>query len=377
MKGKAIIPLALGLCIGLVAIKFVVDTVKKAQATGTPKETITVVRAASDINVGEEFLPELLEEVDVVPNGLVPANERVNSMADLKDRVAAKTIPQGAAVLRTMLAPEGTKPGMVARVPQGYRAFSVPITETSAVAFQFKPGDWVDVIVVMDIKSAGRKTETISEVILQNIQVIAVGRSQSSRATTGDEKAKAAKSATLLVPESEVPKLHLARTRGTIALALRGDDGVTTPANANARLTELFTSVAMDLGEEPEADPAPAPQIQVVRAKEPEPYAVTIYAGVSGRPGVRVERLTFENEQSRRLLDSRKGPISGSRSLMAGRTSAWPVAVSGSPAGGTDPSQTTTNADEPTVWNEDEPIASNEDEPIGGIEDQPTIGNED
>ncbi len=37
MKGKAIIPLVLGLCIGLVAIKFVVDAVKKAKATGAPK----------------------------------------------------------------------------------------------------------------------------------------------------------------------------------------------------------------------------------------------------------------------------------------------------------------------------------------------------
>jgi len=184
MKGKAIIPLVLGLCIGLVAIKLVVDTVKKAQASGKPKETVTVVRAAADINVGAEFVPELLEEVEVIPSGLVPANERVGSISDLEGRVAMKTIPQGSAVLKTMLAPEGTKPGMVARVPPGYRAFSVPISETSAVAFQFRPGDWVDVIVVMDIRSDGRKTETISEVILQNIQVIAVGRSQSSRATT-------------------------------------------------------------------------------------------------------------------------------------------------------------------------------------------------
>ena len=42
MKGKAIIPLVLGLCIGLVAIKFVVDTVNKAEATGKPKETVLI-----------------------------------------------------------------------------------------------------------------------------------------------------------------------------------------------------------------------------------------------------------------------------------------------------------------------------------------------
>jgi len=350
MKGKAIIPLVLGLCIGLVAIKLVVDTVKKAQASGKPKETVTVVRAAADINVGAEFVPELLEEVEVIPSGLVPANERVGSIADLEGRVAMKTIPQGSAVLKTMLAPEGTKPGMVARVPPGYRAFSVPISETSAVAFQFRPGDWVDVIVVMDIRSAGRKTETISEVILQNIQVIAVGRSQSSRATTGNQKAKAAKSATLLVPEAEVPRLHLARTRGTIALALRGDDGITTASNASANLRNLFGTAEIDDQDEPA--PTPTPQPRIVQAKKPEPYGVTVYAGISGRPGAQIRRFTFESGESRRLLDYRKGPVSGVRTLMSSQSTAGPSSNPGA-------SQAKQDDDDPVASTDDEPNIRN------------------
>ena len=349
MKGKAIIPLVVGLCIGLVAIKFVVDAVREAQATGTPKETVTVVRAAADINVGEEFSPDLLEEVEVIPSGLVPANQRVGSIADLEGRVAVKTIPQGAAVLKTMLAPEGTKPGMVARVPRGFRAFSVPISETSAVAFQFRPGDWVDVIVVMDIKGAGRRTETISEVILQNIQVIAVGRSQSSRATTGNQKAKAAKSATLLVPEMEVPKLHLARTRGTIALALRGDDGMTTPHGARAALSDLFTLPASSKADEP--TPVPAPRIEIVQVTKPEPYPVTIYAGLSGRLGVHVQRLTFESERSRRLLAFQRGRINGQRAVMTSQSASRPTPQSDPPTDGSEASQV--DDDEPNDRNED------------------------
>lgn len=363
MKGKAIIPLVLGLGIGLVAIKFVVDTVKKAQASGAPKDTVTVVRAASDIDIGEEFKPELLEEVEIVPNSLIPSNERVKSIKSLTDRVAAKSIPRGAAVLQTMLAPEGTKPGMVARVPPGYRAFSVPISETSAVAFQFKPGDWVDVIVVMDIKQGGRKAQTISEVILQNIQVVAVGRSQAARAMTGDEKAKAAKSATLLVREEDVPKLHLARSRGTVALALRGDDGITTPENAHAKLNELFRSFPDIEADAPEVEADPVVEtVRVVEAPKPDPYPVTVYAGISGRFGVRVERFTFENGESRRLLDFNKGRVSGTRSLMQQGTNPWPAPQPANPSGSPNPAQMNENEDE----NPNEPNSLNGDDQILG-----------
>ena len=45
MNRKAIIPLVLGLCVGLATVKVAVDTIRKAKAAGKTSETVKVVRA--------------------------------------------------------------------------------------------------------------------------------------------------------------------------------------------------------------------------------------------------------------------------------------------------------------------------------------------
>lgn len=239
MKGKAIIPLVLGLGIGLVTVKFLVDTIRKAQASNQSQETITVIRASQDIDAYEAITADKVELVETVDSLLAPTNDRIGSLEEIEGRVAAKAIPQCAAVLKSMLAPEGTPAGMVGRIPPGFRAVSVKIDEVTGVAFQIKSGDWVDVIVVMDIDSSTRgRKETIAEVILQHVQVAAIGHTATGPTAESKSNMKPAKSATLLVREEDVPRLHLAGTRGKITLAMRGEDEQITERPPSARLDE-------------------------------------------------------------------------------------------------------------------------------------------
>jgi pilus assembly protein CpaB len=320
MKGKAFIPLVLGLCLGLLAVRQVVNYVRTAQATGESSKKINAVVAVTDIDASLELTEEMLRVVEAAPSDLIPSAERITKLEDVVGRVTGKAIPRGSAVLRSMLAPEGTKPGMVARIEPGYRAFSVPISEVTGVAFQINPGDWVDVICVIDLESAGKKKETIAEVILQNVQVAAVGRSIGSATDSSGKTTKAAKSATLLVLEEEVPKLHLAKTRGKIALALRGDDGQVQPEGMFAKFSEVFRSAipgdAQPVDEEP---PPPPPAVETPRfaeVPEPEPFPVTVYRGRRGVSGARPERLMFQTDHSRTLLDMAKGAVSRTASMM-------------------------------------------------------------
>lgn len=358
MKAKAVIPLVLGLCIGLVAVKFGIDAVRRAKASSTAKTTITAVKATEDIDIGTEITKDMILTVETVPNEFIPAMERVEKVEDVVGRVAEKYIPQNAAVLKSMLSPEGTSAGLVGQIPPGYRAIAVKIDEVTSVAYQIKPGDWVDVGVVMDLQGGrGREKNTIAEVILQRVQVAAVGRSITAPSTKeGSAKGNAAKSVTLLVREEDVPKVQLANTRGSVTLAMRGDDATTMAKTPTASMNEILGGPNP---EQPELDrgAAPGPSMvemiaEAVRAQAataalsappappaqpkqpPPPHQVLVYNGRSGAAGLMLEQYTFESNRSRRLIGVTGGP-GGASALMAGSRSYDPFA-------GSEPPQTRT-----------------------------------
>ncbi len=315
MRGRAIIPLVLGLCVGLVAVKFGVDAIKNARGALPAQSTIEIACAKLDISAYEKITAEMVELVKTTDDTFVSVQDRITSLDDAVDRVTAKAIPMKAPVLLSMLAPEGTPPGMVGRIPAGYRAVSVRIDEVTGVAYQVRPGDFVDVIVVMDIETGSRRRtrETIAEVILQNIQVAAIGQETGgSTGGPGKPKVKPAKSATLLVEEGDVPKLHLAATRGRITLAMRGDADKVTGAIGFVRDSDVFAALRREPEiEETGTKPKLALVPQIVRADpepELEPYSVLVRRGstVADLPP-EAERIVFENPRSMHIIGVSEG----------------------------------------------------------------------
>lgn len=331
MKGKAIIPLVIGLCIGLFAVKFLMDTVQKAKGARTEQEIFQVVRAKLDIDSYETITAEAVELIETTDSTLAPETDRVASLEDVIGRVTGKSIPQFSPVLKSMLAEEGTSPGMVGRIPAGFRAVSVKIDEVTGVAYQIRPGDWVDVIVVMDVDSGiqGYRKETVAEVILQHVQVAAIGRAmQSNQAGTG-AKAKPAKSVTLLVAEEDVPKLHLVATRGKITLSMRGEDDTTNKTPAVAYGNEVFGANRKSVKKTDRPEPVPivaeAPktvQVVYVEPQPDEPFGVTVYHGSTTDELSKIEQLTFENEGSRTILAASQGPVNRGAALVGRRKNA-------------------------------------------------------
>lgn len=349
MKGKAIIPLVLGLCVGLVAVKFLVDKIQNAQGSQGDQQMMTIVRAIEDIDSFKTLTAEMLEVITVPDSKLVPPRDRVEKIEDAIGRVTGKSIPQFSPVLKSMLAEKGTLAGMVGQIPPGFRAVSVKIDEVSGVAYQIKPGDWVDVIVVMDIEtgSASFRRETIAEVILQHVQVLAMG--QGNRVKDGST-IKPAKSATLLVAEEDAPKLHLAATRGKVTLVMRGADDTINENLKVARGSDVFKSMhrEKETKNAGNANPSMLAQLfamanagkntppKVAEAPVNDPYTVTVHRGFTTPNGLtptastapqdwqQIQHVTFADSKSRRILAVSEGPASSTQALMAGEKKPTP-----------------------------------------------------
>jgi pilus assembly protein CpaB len=319
MKSKAMVPLVLGAVVGLVAIKFGVDAIRKAQ--GTPTEMVTTVRAVSDIPASVQIRPEMLEAVQTPKTPLVPQG-CFASVEELVGRVASKAIPQGSVVLPTNIAPKGTLPGISERIEEGFRAVSVKIDEVTGVAGQVNPGDFVDVIVVMDVKR-DRRAETISRIILQRVKVAAVGQSLNAGSTEGSATSpQLAKSVTLLVKDVDVPRLHLAQTKGRLTLAMRGaDDRLISDDNGDASSAEWDGSNDAEKKADEQLASAPpttpAERIRLLQTQlgkdqpedetkkdEPEPFDVTVINGplASKNGAVAIQKVTYKDRNSMEVV---------------------------------------------------------------------------
>jgi pilus assembly protein CpaB len=97
---------------------------------------------------------------------------------------------------------------------------SVQITDVNAVSGLIQPGSHVDVL----FTRPGSMAEAITSTILQNVRVLAIGRTLAVAASTTAPDAKAppkASAATLIVTPAEAQKLELAKNEGKISLTLR------------------------------------------------------------------------------------------------------------------------------------------------------------
>lgn len=217
MKSKAIIPLAIGLTVGIFAVSRVLNHIKSVQGTTGTVQTAKIVTAKADIPQGTPVNESMLT-IQEVPEGLAPS-QHFSDVQEVQERVTAMMIPRDMPILPTMLAPKGTAPGLGSKIPDGMRAVAVRVDEWSAVGGWLKPGVHVDVAAVFSVKS-GRQGKTISKIILQNIEVAAVGATMGQNPQ--DTGANVSRSITLIVKPKDVAKIHLASSKGKIRLAMRG-----------------------------------------------------------------------------------------------------------------------------------------------------------
>ncbi|SHI95967.1 pilus assembly protein CpaB [Clostridium cavendishii DSM 21758] len=114
------------------------------------------------------------------------------------------------------------------KIDSNHRAISISVTGDSGVSDLLKPEDFVDVITYIGEKKDGARTvnKDMAKIILQNIEVLAVDKKINREENIKNKAAEKEKTltnflVTLSVSSSEIEKLVLAESIGSIKLVLR------------------------------------------------------------------------------------------------------------------------------------------------------------
>ncbi|WP_047983907.1 Flp pilus assembly protein CpaB [Ornithinibacillus californiensis] len=143
--------------------------------TSQPIETVQVVRALSAIPEQTVITDEMLELVEVPDD-----NIHVQSIHNKEDAIGKFTvdqIEQGEIILTHRIQSQQDEATYVSRkIREGFRAVSVGVNIVQSVTNLIEPGEYVDVIYSYKEKDEDGNEENISELLLTNVRVLAVGR---------------------------------------------------------------------------------------------------------------------------------------------------------------------------------------------------------
>jgi pilus assembly protein CpaB len=266
MKNKrAFVMMAIAILFGLTAVVFAARWLLNQPGSAGGR----IVVAAGDISLGQRLAPEMFKLAEW-PAGSVPKGAFTDPQK-LDGRVLKSNLLMGEPVSEAKLAPSGTLGGLSALITEGKRAITVRVNDVIGVAGFALPGNFVDIIVSTQKEVApnsSAREQNISKIVLERILVLAVAQ----EVNRDETKPKVVNAVTLEVTPEQAEKLDLARSVGTLSLALRNQ---VDPQSA-------FTSGATKVTLLPEAAPpaAPKPGSKPVVAARPVPVVVKTAAKV-------------------------------------------------------------------------------------------------
>lgn len=240
------IAVVLGLFAVLLANAWFSGVEQQQGRSGDGQKLVRVVVASQQLDFGTRLTGQNVRLQDW-PEGSVPQGAFRSLPEALRyDRVAIRPLVPGEPVLASKVSGTDGRATLAALLPPGMRAVSVAISPVRGVSGFVLPGSMVDVILTRRIGGEGMGREDHrSDVILENIQVLAIDQLANDR----QSEPKIAKTATLAVTLFDAQRLAVAEQTGTLSLALRNvTDAGGVPASAAAQAPASRTVTALQLG---------------------------------------------------------------------------------------------------------------------------------
>jgi pilus assembly protein CpaB len=245
---------------------------QQSKRNAAPKiVTQKVVVANCDLQMGRKIETTDLKTSDW-PVGIVPLGSYANA-SELIGRVMKTESKAGEAVIESKLSPKGSEGGFSSIIPQGMRALTVSVNNSSGVGGFILPNTRVDVLVT--VSSPAQKGESTTKIILEDIKVLAVDQTFERK----EDDPVIVQTVTLLVTPEDAEKLVLASTEGKLQLSLRNTSDRSVRATSGVQLKELVVKQQDPRAPKPEKvngqsrriNRAPAPNqtvVEVIRSSQ-------------------------------------------------------------------------------------------------------------
>jgi pilus assembly protein CpaB len=232
-----------------------------------PVNTKTIVVASQPLRFGTEITASQVREIPW-PDMALPGGSfaKIDDLLKAGKRIALTAIETNEPVLGTKITGPGQRATLSSMLREGLKAVTIRVNDVDGVGGFVLPGDRVEVSLTRQMD----KTNATSEVILQNVRVLAVDQIADERT----DKPTVVKAVTLEVDEIGGQKLSLAASIGTLSLILRK------AGEANNQYTRRITLNDLGSPSTPTAREAAAPTglatVTVRRAATHEEYSVPI-----------------------------------------------------------------------------------------------------
>ncbi|WZL72722.1 Flp pilus assembly protein CpaB [Clostridiaceae bacterium 35-E11] len=216
MKSKFILVLAI--IMGFITTLLFYNYMKSVDTTKNINNHLKdIVIAKQSIQKNQQISSDMITIAQVPEMGLPPGT--IKTLSDATGKFATADIAPKEPLLSHRLSSEKEESIFVSRkVRDGYRAVSVGVNFVQSVSNLIEPEDWVDVIFSEVQPRVGDYTPVRTEIILEKVRVLAVGRKMLE--STPEDTYVEYSSVTLELNQSDVIKLVNAKERGNIQLIL-------------------------------------------------------------------------------------------------------------------------------------------------------------
>lgn len=185
-----------------------------------------ILVAARDVPQGAALTPSdlavaLFPERSVAQS-FVRLSQQPSAQADMVGGVTRRAFAQGEPITSgSVIQPEG-RGFLAAQLQPGYRAVAIEIDRQTSAGGYIQPNDHVDVIVTTRANSEGGGERVNSNIVLEDIRVLALGDDTQTQTSGEEPETIDAAFAVLELTQDDARVLAHADELGTISLALRG-----------------------------------------------------------------------------------------------------------------------------------------------------------
>jgi len=191
----------------------------------------TVVVARTLIPANTKLTQDMVTLALMPPENIVPTALRDTKAVEGK--MSRHDIFPHEQILDHNLMVEGEIPSLALRVPEGRRAIAIAASEVQSVGSVIKPGDRVDIIATYRDPVGNEET---TQMILQNVPVLAVNQGQTDPTTAQGAKT----SMTLAVAPEDTERITAADRAGTLRISLRSPHDTTVYTSSGVTVKDFF-----------------------------------------------------------------------------------------------------------------------------------------